>query len=300
MAGLRQSSMSAKTPKLSSTLCLGAAAAAAAAGGVWLWGVAGGDKVGDEDVLLKEAHIQQLQDQLAAARTQQGQNAAKAQEVTRLQRQVADLHAETAIQAGIERQSQQIRRELTQQYDAAQAERERLATELTPMSAREHALVQRQAGQASAAAEEEARLVGKAQALDVGAELQAQLAQAKQEKETCQQEVLQCKAYMQQQHNLAEQESRLMRRDAEHAGAVSAKEEEMCARSADLDRHEKSLKHEQDNLAAGQAELAEESQTWMQDRASSKARVLKHKNLLSKHEAQLIAGRGVSQPTLLS
>ncbi len=45
MADLRQRSVSANTPKLSTTMCLGAAAAAAAVGGVWLWGVPGGDKV---------------------------------------------------------------------------------------------------------------------------------------------------------------------------------------------------------------------------------------------------------------
>ncbi len=49
------------------------------------------------------------------------------------------------------------------------------------VAARERALVQRQAGQASAAEEEEARLVKEAQALDAQrAELQAQLAEAKQ------------------------------------------------------------------------------------------------------------------------
>ncbi|DBA78735.1 TPA: hypothetical protein ACH3X1_008645 [Trebouxia sp. C0004] len=156
-------------------MCFGAAAAVAAAGGVWLWGKPGGDQRKlhdlemhrsrlkyvleelDEDVLLKEAHFQQLQDQLAAAWIQQ--NAAQAQEVTRLQRQVADLHAELANQTGIIRQSQQNRRELTQQHEAAQAERERLAREIASVVAREHALVQCQAGQASAAAEEEARLV---------------------------------------------------------------------------------------------------------------------------------------------
>ena len=62
-----------------------------------------------------------MQDELAAAGNQQGQNAAQAQEVTRLQRQVADLQAEIATQAGIVRQSQQSRRELTQQHEAAQA-----------------------------------------------------------------------------------------------------------------------------------------------------------------------------------
>jgi hypothetical protein len=62
-----------------------------------------------------------VQDELAAAGNQQGQNAAQAQEVTRLQRQVADLQAEIATQAGIVRQSQQSRRELTQQHEAAQA-----------------------------------------------------------------------------------------------------------------------------------------------------------------------------------
>ena len=69
-----------------------------------------------------------------------------------------------------------------------------------------------------------------------------------------QQEVLQLKAEMQQQQcNLAERESRL---ECQHAGAVSAKEDELRARCADLDRREASLKHEQDNLAAGQAQLA--------------------------------------------
>ena len=64
-----------------------------------------------------------MQDELAAACNQQGQNAAQAQaqEVTRLQRQVADLRAEIANQAGIIRQSQQNRVELTQQLQAAQA-----------------------------------------------------------------------------------------------------------------------------------------------------------------------------------
>ncbi len=62
-----------------------------------------------------------MQDELAAAGNQQAQNAAQAQEVTRLQRQVADLRAEIATQAGIVRQSQQSRRELTQQHEAAQA-----------------------------------------------------------------------------------------------------------------------------------------------------------------------------------
>jgi len=38
MAGLRQTSVPAKTPKLATTMCLGAAAAVAAAGGVWIWG----------------------------------------------------------------------------------------------------------------------------------------------------------------------------------------------------------------------------------------------------------------------
>ncbi|DBA78767.1 TPA: hypothetical protein ACH3X1_008672 [Trebouxia sp. C0004] len=348
-------------------MCLGAAAAAAAAGGVWLWGVAGGDKVSsvfcvrpshgrrlrpsvsalleltvsaekvarlryakdylkydledlEEDVLLKEAHIQQLQlgagfrhspaglivqDQLAAARNQQGQNAAQAQEVTRLQRQDADLHAEIANQAGIVRQSQQNRVELMQQLEAARAvaqvsdaasheavvhaERQRLATELASVVVRETVLVQRQAVQASAAAEEETRLVGQAQALDAQrAELQAQLAQAKQEEETRQQEVLQFKADMQQQQcNLAERESRLVSQEDQHAAVVSAKEDEMHTRSADLDRRETTLKHEQDNLGTGQAQLAEESQAWIQDRASSKAWVLKHKGLLSKREGEL-------------
>ncbi len=62
-----------------------------------------------------------VQDELAAAGNQHGQNAAQAQEVTRLQRQVADLQAEIVTQAGIVRQSQQSRRELTQQHEAAQA-----------------------------------------------------------------------------------------------------------------------------------------------------------------------------------
>ena len=66
--------------------------------------------------------------------------------------------------------------------------------------------------------------------------------------------MLQLKAEMQQQQcNLAERESRL---EGQHAGAVSAKEDELRARCADLDRREASLKHEQDNLAAGQAQLA--------------------------------------------
>ena len=42
-----------------------------------------------------------MQDQLAAAHNRQEQNAAQAQEVTRLQHQVADLPAEIANQAGI-------------------------------------------------------------------------------------------------------------------------------------------------------------------------------------------------------
>ena len=59
------------------------------------------------------------------------------------------------------------------------AEREHLARELASVAAREHALVQLQAGQASAAAEEETRLVKQAQALDAQrAKLQAQFAQA--------------------------------------------------------------------------------------------------------------------------
>ena len=62
-----------------------------------------------------------MQGQLAAARHQLGQNAAQGQEVTSLQRQLADLRAETANQAGIVRQNQQNRRELTQQHAAAQA-----------------------------------------------------------------------------------------------------------------------------------------------------------------------------------
>ena len=54
-----------------------------------------------------------------------------------------------------------------------------MATELASVVAREHGLVQRQAEQASAAAEEETRLVKQAQALDAQrAELQAQDAQA--------------------------------------------------------------------------------------------------------------------------
>ncbi len=54
-----------------------------------------------------------------------------------------------------------------------------MATELASVVTRENALVQRQARQASAAAEEEARLVKQAQALDAQrAELQAQFAQA--------------------------------------------------------------------------------------------------------------------------
>jgi len=54
-----------------------------------------------------------------------------------------------------------------------------LATELASVVARESALVQHQAGQARAAAEEDARLVQQAQALDAQrAKLQAQLAQA--------------------------------------------------------------------------------------------------------------------------
>ena len=62
-----------------------------------------------------------MQGQLAAAHHQLGQNAAQAQEVTRLQRGVADLQAEISNQAGIVRQNQQNRRELTQQHAAAQA-----------------------------------------------------------------------------------------------------------------------------------------------------------------------------------
>ncbi len=62
-----------------------------------------------------------VQGQQAAAHNQQGQNAAQAQEETRLQREVADLRAEIANQAGIVRQNQQSRRELTQQHEAAQA-----------------------------------------------------------------------------------------------------------------------------------------------------------------------------------
>ncbi len=45
MAGLHQSSVPAKAPKLATTMCLGAAAAAAAAGGVWLWGQQGENRV---------------------------------------------------------------------------------------------------------------------------------------------------------------------------------------------------------------------------------------------------------------
>ena len=60
----------------------------------------------------------------------------------------------------------------------------------------------------------------------------------------------------QQQCNLAERESRLVSQEGQHAAAVSAKEDEMRARSADLDRREASLKHEHDNLATGQAQLA--------------------------------------------
>ena len=62
-----------------------------------------------------------VQGQLAAAQNQQGQNVALAQEVTRLQRQVAALRAEIATQASIVRQNQQNRAELTQQLGAAQA-----------------------------------------------------------------------------------------------------------------------------------------------------------------------------------
>ncbi len=62
-----------------------------------------------------------------------------------------------------------------------------------------------------------------------------------------------------QQHqcDLAERESRLVSREGQHAAAVSAKEDELRARCADLHRREASLKYEQDNLAAGQAQLAE-------------------------------------------
>ncbi len=60
----------------------------------------------------------------------------------------------------------------------------------------------------------------------------------------------------QQQCDLAERESRLVTREGQHAAAVSAKENELRARTADLGRHEASLKHEQDNLATGQAQLA--------------------------------------------
>ena len=78
------------------------------------------------------------------------------------------------------------------------------------------------------------------------------------EEEERQQEVLQFKTDMhQQQLHLAERKARLTRQEDEHAGAVSAKESEMHARSADLDRHETSLKHRQDNLSAGQAQSAE-------------------------------------------
>jgi chromosome segregation ATPase len=77
------------------------------------------------------------------------------------------------------------------------------------------------------------------------------------EEEKRQQEVLQFKADMQQQQrNLTEQESRLMSQEARHAATVSAKDE-MRARCADLDKHEATLKHEQDNLAASQAQMAE-------------------------------------------
>ena len=56
-----------------------------------------------------------------------------------------------------------------------------MAREIASVAARERVLVQRQAGQASAAEEEEARLVKEAQALDAQrAQLQAQLAEAKQ------------------------------------------------------------------------------------------------------------------------
>ena len=77
------------------------------------------------------------------------------------------------------------------------------------------------------------------------------------EEEERQQEVLQFKADMQQQQlHLAEQKVRLTCQEDQHAGAVSAKEDEMRARSADLDRRETSLKHGQDNMSAGQAQLA--------------------------------------------
>jgi len=70
--------------------------------------------------------------------------------------------------------------------------------------------------------------------------------------------VLQFQADTQQQQlHLAERKARLVSQEDQHAAAVSAKEDEMRARSADLDRREASLKHEQDNLAAGQAQLAE-------------------------------------------
>ena len=45
VAGLHQTSVPAKTPKLATTMCLGAAAAVAAAGGVWIWGQQGENKV---------------------------------------------------------------------------------------------------------------------------------------------------------------------------------------------------------------------------------------------------------------
>ena len=77
------------------------------------------------------------------------------------------------------------------------------------------------------------------------------------EEEERQQEVLQFKADMhQQQLHLAEQKASLTHQEDQHAGAVSAQENEMHARSADLDRRETSLKHGQDNLSAGQAQLA--------------------------------------------
>ncbi len=75
------------------------------------------------------------------------------------------------------------------------------------------------------------------------------------EEEARQQEVLQLKAEMQQQQcNLAERESRL---EGQHAATVSAKEEELLARCAEFESSEASLKCRQDNLAAGQAQLAE-------------------------------------------
>ncbi len=71
--------------------------------------------------LIVQGQLAAAHNQLAAAHNQQGQNAAHAQEVTRLQRQVAALQAVIANQADIIRQNQQSRRELTQQHAAAQA-----------------------------------------------------------------------------------------------------------------------------------------------------------------------------------